>query len=45
MMMSFSLLGVVLLPLYFAIPTLILYFTVKFAVKNAIKELREDNTL
>lgn len=37
--------GVLLLPLYFAVPALILYFIVKLAVKSAVRELREENIL
>ena len=34
-----------LVPLYLIIPAVILYFVVKLAVKNAIKELKEDKTI
>lgn len=44
-MMGFNILGMILIPLYFAIPAIILYFVVKLAVKNAIRELKEDKTL
>ena len=37
--------GVLLLPLYFAVPALVLYFVVKLAVKSAVRELREENVL
>lgn len=37
--------SLILLPIFVAIPALILYFTVKLAVKNAIKELKKDNIL
>ncbi|WP_278184243.1 hypothetical protein [Alkaliphilus metalliredigens] len=43
--MNINILTIVLIPLYFAIPALILYFVIKLAVKNAIKELKEDKTL
>lgn len=35
----------ILLPIYIGIPALILYFIIKLAIKNAIKELKEDNIL
>lgn len=44
-MMGFSGIGFILLPLYFAVPALVLYFVVKLAVKSAVRELREENTL
>ncbi len=34
-----------LLPFTFLIPAAILYFTVKLAVKHAIKELKNENIL
>ncbi len=37
--------GVLLLPLYFAVVALILYFVVKLAVKSAVREPREEKTL
>jgi len=38
--MAFNILEIVSIPLYFAIPALILYFVIKLAVKDAIKELK-----
>ncbi len=35
----------ILLPIYVGIPALILYFVIKMAVKNAIKELKNENIL
>jgi hypothetical protein len=35
----------ILLPIYVGIPALILYFVIKMAVKNAIKELKDENIL
>ena len=35
----------ILIPVFTAIPLLILYFIIKLAVKNAIRELRRENTL
>jgi len=37
--------GFILLPIYFAIPAIILYFVIKMAVKKAIKELKDENIL
>ena len=37
--------GLILLPIYFAIPALILYFIIKMAIKNAVKELKKENIL
>ncbi len=37
--------GLVLLPLFYLIPAVILYFTVKLAVKHAIRELKNENIL
>ena len=38
-------LNLILIPIFALIPAIILYFIIKFAVKNAIRELRKDNTL
>jgi len=35
----------ILIPIFALIPVIILYFIIKFAVKNAIRELRKENTL
>lgn len=37
--------GLIILPIYIAIPAIILYFIIKLAIKNAIKELKNDNIL
>lgn len=37
--------GLILLPIYIAIPGLILYFIIKTAIKNAVKELKKENIL
>lgn len=37
--------NLILLPIFIAIPALILYFIIKLAVKNAIKELKRENML
>jgi phosphate/sulfate permease len=37
--------GLIILPIYIAIPAIILYFIIKTAVKNAIKELKRDDIL
>ena len=44
-MMGFSGLAIILIPLYFAIPALVLYFVVKLAVKSAVRELKEEKIL
>ncbi len=44
-MMSNTILTFILVPVYFAIPALILYFVVKLAVKNAVKELKDDGII
>ncbi len=35
----------ILMPVFFLIPAVILYFTVKLAVKHAIRELKKENIL
>lgn len=37
--------GLSLLPIVTIIPIVILYFVIKLAVKNAIKELRNENII
>lgn len=37
--------ALIILPIYIAVPALILYFVIKMAVKNAIKELKKENIL
>lgn len=44
-MMDFLPAILILLPIYIGIPALILYFVIKMAVKNAIKELKNENIL
>jgi hypothetical protein len=34
-----------ILPIYIVIPAIILYFVIKTAVKNAMKELKNENIL
>lgn len=41
----FSFVSLLWVPLSILIPALILYFVVKIAVKNAIKELKQENIL
>ncbi|SET64120.1 hypothetical protein SAMN05660297_03013 [Natronincola peptidivorans] len=44
-MSAFNIVNLFILPVFLAIPAFILYFIIKLAVKNAIKELKEDKTL
>ena len=44
-MAAFNILNIFLLPLFLTIPAVILYFIIKLAVKNAIRELKQDKTL
>ncbi|SNR94488.1 hypothetical protein SAMN05446037_10027 [Anaerovirgula multivorans] len=44
-MMSLSFLALLMTPIYFVIPAMMLYFVVKLAVKHAIKELKDDRIL
>jgi hypothetical protein len=41
--MAFNFLALILIPLYIAIPAIILYFVIKLAVKNALRELKEED--
>lgn len=43
--MRFAFLSIILYPLMMAIPAVILYFVIKLAVKNAIKELKDERYL
>jgi hypothetical protein len=43
--MEFAFLTILIIPLYIAIPAVILYFVIKIAVKNALKELKEEKKL
>lgn len=40
-----SFVGLFLLPITIIIPIVILYFVIKLAVKNAIKELKNENII
>jgi len=44
-MYAMSFFGLIMLPIMIAVPALILYFVIKFAVKSAIRELKDENTL
>ena len=44
-METFVYANLILLPILFAIPALVLYLIVKTAVKNAIKEARRENII
>ncbi len=44
-MTGVNLINLILLPIFMAIPAVILYFIIKIAIKNAIKELKEENIL
>lgn len=44
-MLTFNAHFIFLLILYLAIPAIILYFVIKLAIKNAIRELKEDKIL
>jgi len=37
--------SLILLPIFIAMPALILYFIIKLAIKNAIKELKNENII
>ncbi len=43
-MMAFNPLAVLLFPLLMAVPVLILYFTIKTAVKNALREMKDEGS-
>ncbi|MGO1527498.1 MAG: hypothetical protein ACTHWU_02100 [Senegalia sp. (in: firmicutes)] len=43
--MNFVATNVILLPIFMAIPAIILYFIIKTSIKNAIKELKKENIL
>lgn len=38
-------LGILFIPIIYIIPAVILYFIIKLAVKQAIKELKDENIL
>lgn len=40
-----SFLGLFVIPITIIIPIIILYFVIKLAVKNAIKELKDNNII
>ncbi len=44
-METFVYANLILLPILFVLPVLVLYFIVKTAVKNAIKEARRENII
>ncbi|TCP99043.1 hypothetical protein [Serpentinicella alkaliphila] len=44
-MSTFGLIQLFIILIYFAIPALVLYFILKLAIKNAIKELKDENIL
>lgn len=44
-MSNFVPINLILLPIFMAIPATILYFIIKIAIKNAIKELKRENIL
>lgn len=44
-MVAFNILNIFLFSIFLAIPAVILYFIIKLAVKNAIRELKEDKAL
>lgn len=44
-MINFNIINLILLPIIMAIPALILYFIIKIAIRNAIKELKKENIL
>jgi len=37
--------SVIILPIYIAIPLILLYFIIKIAIKNAIKELKKEGVI
>lgn len=43
--MNFVAANIILLPIFMAIPAIILYFIIKISIKNAIKELKKENIL
>ena len=44
-MMNINIIALFMIPIYFSILAIILYFLIKLAVKNAIKELKDDRIL
>ncbi len=44
-MMWFQAANIILLPLFFLVLAVLLYFVVKLAIKHAIKELKEERIL
>lgn len=44
-MAKLNFLGLFLMPIIMAIPTVIMYFVIKAAVKNAIIELKDKNII
>lgn len=41
-MSGFHALNIIVLPFFMAVPAIILYFIIKLAVKNALKEFYQD---
>lgn len=41
--MAYNFLAMILIPIYIAIPAIVLYFVIKFAVKKALRELKEED--
>lgn len=44
-MIGFRVINILLFPIFLAIPGFIIYFIIKLAVKNAIKELKDEDIL
>lgn len=44
-MMGMSGIAIILLPLCFAIPIVVMYFVIKLAVKGAVRELKDEKIL
>ncbi len=42
-MAGIHVLNIIILPIFLAVPAVILYFIIKLAVKNAMKELKEED--
>lgn len=43
--MSLNIFALFLIPIYIAIPAIVIYYIIKLAVKNAIKELKDEQIL
>lgn len=44
-MRGISIFSLFLIPIYLFLPVFILYVTIKLAVKNAVKELKEEDVI